>query len=70
MLSSHATDRAYYTSPGQCWVSYFLKVTSYSYKLLHEKVTCYTYMLHFKSNKLLYMLLCRYFITSLKLQGL
>ena len=67
----------------QCWVSYFLKVTCYSYKLLYfmKKVTCYSYLLHFfksnllqlllhfKSNKLLYKLLCRYFITSLKLQG-
>ena len=27
----------------QCWVSYFLKVTCYSYRLLYEKVTCYIF---------------------------
>ena len=54
----------------QCWVSYFLKVTCYSYKLLHEKSNLLQLLLHFKSNKLLYKLLYRYFITSLKLQSL
>ena len=60
----------------QCWVSYVLKVTCYSYKLLHEKSNLLSYLLHFfksnllpgvqlllhfKSNELLYKLLYRYF---------
>ena len=45
----------------QCWVSYFLKVTCYSYKLLHEKTNLLQLLLHFKSNKLLYKLL--YYVT-------
>ena len=40
-----------------------LQVTSWKNNLLE-------FLLHFKSNKLLYKLLYRYFITSLKLQGL
>ena len=43
----------------QCWVSYFLKVTCYSYKLLHEKSNLLQLLLHFNSNKLLYKLLYR-----------
>ena len=50
----------------QCWVSYILKVTCYSYKLLHEKSNLLQLLLHFKSNELLYKLLYRYFSTSLK----
>ena len=49
-------ENMFQTSSDQCWVSYFLKVTCYSYKLIHEKsnlvhllvtffpkVTCYSY---------------------------
>ena len=59
----HLVDYSNNVSVGrQCCVSYFLKVTCYSYKLLHEKSNLLQLLLHCKCNKLLYKLLDIYFL--------